>query len=160
MSVLKNRHVVVAALVAPVLALIAWFSVDYFFAETPQAAVEGGRYALVEKPNCRWESGGCGLKNNDFELEIVFERLGGNVLRLSLDSVFPLDGVMLAVARDDVEVRPPEPMNPAGPGGTVWTLDTVVMQPGEERLRLVASAGGALYYGDVSTAFVKETGGG
>ena len=160
MNALKNRHVVVAALVAPVLALIAWFSVDYFFGETPQAAVEGGRYALVEKPNCRWESGGCGLKNNDFELEIVFERLADGGLRLNLDSVFPLEGVMLAVVRDDVEVLPPQAMNAARPGGTAWTLDTIVAQPGEERLRLVASSGGALYYGDVSTAFVKEIGGG
>ena len=79
MSVLRNKHVLVSALVAPLLALMAYFAIDHFMGETPHAAVEGRSYPLVEKPGCRWESGSCGLKNNEFELDMVYERLGGFV---------------------------------------------------------------------------------
>ena len=78
MSILKNRHVLVASLVAPLLALLAWFAIDFFTSETPHAAVEGQSYALVEKPNCRYDSGLCGLKNNDFELELSYRRISGD----------------------------------------------------------------------------------
>jgi hypothetical protein len=158
MNVLKNKHVLVASLVAPVLALIAWFAVDYLFGEKPHAAVEGASYALVEKPDCRWESGHCGLKNNDFELTIGFERLPGGRLRLQLDSVYPLDGVVLALSLDDRETQPPQAMRPASPDGLRWTLDTAPIRAGEERVRLVAASGGVDYFGEASTAFMREAG--
>jgi hypothetical protein len=156
MNVLKNKHVLVASLVAPVLALIAWFAVDYLFGEKPHAAMEGSSYALVEKPDCRWESGHCGLKNNDFELTMAFERLPGGQLRLQLDSVFPLDGVMLALALEGRETQPPQAMRPAGSDGLRWTLDTSPVRAGEERIRLVAASGGVNYFGEASTEFMRE----
>jgi hypothetical protein len=157
MSVFRNRHVVVAALVAPVLALIAYFAIDFFFGETPHAAVEGQSYPLAETPGCRWASGACGLKNNEFELTLSFRTVGGETLLL-LESAHALDGVMLSVARDEAELAPPRPMAPAADDGRRWTLDVVVPEPGRDRLRLAASAGGTLYFGDASTAFVQSTG--
>jgi hypothetical protein len=153
MSVLRNKHVLVAALVAPVLALIAWFAIDFFMGETPSAAVEGQSYPLAEKPGCRWESGSCGLKNNEFELDMVYERLGGDLLRLELESAFPLDGIMLAVVMSETDEQPPQPMQALGPGGTRWKLEIRVPQPETDRIRLAASAGGSVYFGDVSTRF-------
>ena len=153
MNFFKHRHVVVAALVAPVLALIAYFGMDYIFSEAPQAAQEGQSYPLVEKPNCRYDSGFCGLKNNEFELDLSYRRLGVSRLVLNLESVFPLEGVLLAVVRNENDDQPPVPMNAAGTDGTQWTMEIMVSDPQTQRLRLVASAGGALYYGDVSTRF-------
>ena len=153
MNFFKHRHVVVAALVAPVLALIAYFGMDYIFSETPQVAQEGQSYPLVEKPNCRYDSGLCGLKNNEFELDLSYRRLGVSRLVLNLESVFPLEGVMLAVVRNENDDQPPVPMIAAGTDGTQWTMEIMVSDPQTQRLRLVASAGGALYYGDVSTRF-------
>jgi hypothetical protein len=153
MSVLRNKHVLVAALVAPVLALIAWFAIDFFMGETPSAAVGGQSYPLVEKPGCRWESGSCGLKNNEFELDMVYQRLGGDLLRLELESAFPLDGIMLAVVMSETDEQPPLPMQPFGPDGTRWKLEIRVPQPETDRIRLAASAGGSVYFGDVSTRF-------
>jgi len=158
MKVLKNRHVLVASLVAPVLALIAWFAVDHLLGEKPHAAVEGSSYALVEKPDCRWESGHCGLKNNDFELTIAFERLPGGYLRLQLDSVFPLEGVMLGVALGDEQTQPPRAMSPASSDGLRWTLDATAVRAGDERIRLVAASGGVNYFGEASTEFMREAG--
>ena len=66
----SNKHVLVAMLVAPVLAIMAWFAVDYFVAERPHAAEEGATYTLLAKSNCRYASGKCDLENADFELTI------------------------------------------------------------------------------------------
>ena len=153
MSVLKNRHVLVAALVAPLLALIAYFASDYFFGEAPQVAVEGQSYPLVEKPSCRWESGYCGLKNNEFELDLQVREVDGETLLL-LESVFALEGVMLSVGREEAEGAQPVPMRAVDEEGRRWSLPLIVPAPGQDRIRLVAAADGSLYYGDVSTAFM------
>lgn len=153
MNVLKNRHVLVAALVAPLLALIAYFASDYFFSEAPQVAVEGQSYPLVEKPSCRWESGYCGLKNNEFELDLAVREVDGETLLL-LESVFALEGVMLSVGREETEGAQPVPMRAADEEGRRWSLPLIVTAPGQDRIRLVAAADGSLYYGDVSTAFM------
>ena len=153
MNFFKHRHIVVAALVAPVLALIAYFGMDYMFGEAPHAAVEGQSYSLVEKPNCRYGSGLCGLKNSDFELDLSYRRTGGNRMMLDLESAFPLEGVMLAVVRDENDEQAPIPMNAVGSDGTEWTMEVMVSNPETQRIRLVASADGALYFGDVSTRF-------
>ena len=159
MNVLRNRHVLVAALVAPVLALIAYFASDYFFGETPQVAVEGQSYPLVEKPSCRWESGYCGLKNNEFELDLQVREVDGETLLL-LESVFALEGVMLSVGREEAEGAPPAPMQAADEEGRRWSLPLFVPAPGQDRIRLVAAADGSLYYGDVSTEFMRSAGSG
>jgi hypothetical protein len=153
MNVLKNRHVLVAALVAPLLALIAYFASDYFFGEAPQVAVEGQSYPLVEKPSCRWESGYCGLKNNEFELDLQVREVDGETLLL-LESVFALEGVMLSVGREEAEGAQPVPMRAVDEEGRRWSLPLIVPAPGQDRIRLVAAADGSLYYGDVSTAFM------
>ena len=155
MNFLRNRHMLVAALVAPVLALIAYFAVDHFFGEPPHAAIEGQSYPLVEKPNCRWESGSCGLKNNEFELDMSYRLLGNGRVALSLESSHPLDGVLLAVVNDDSGATAPAPMDSARNDGTLWMLEVTVGQPGVQRMQLAASAGGSVYFGDVSTAFMQ-----
>lgn len=153
MNFFRHRHVVVAALVAPVLALIAWFSVDYFMGESPHVSIDGMTYPLVEKPNCRYDSGSCGLKNNDFELELAYQRLEGDRLLLSLESAFPLDGVMVAVERQGAEPPPPAAMDPVKAGGRHWQIELSVSEPQSDRLQLATTASGSHYYGDVSFAF-------
>jgi len=65
-----NKHVIIAMLVAPVLAIMAWFAVDYFIGERPHAAKEGAAYTLIAKSNCRYDSGQCDLENSDFKLNL------------------------------------------------------------------------------------------
>lgn len=153
MNILKNKHVLVASLVAPLLAILAYFAMDYLFSDPPHAAVEGQSYPLVEKPNCRYDSGYCGLKNNDFELEMSYSRLGGNRLLLSLKSVFPLEGVMAAVVKSETQESSPRPMKAEAGDGLAWSMELTVSEPETDRIRVVASAGGSLYFGDVSTRF-------
>lgn len=153
MSVWSNKHVVIATLMAPVLALIAYFGVNTFLGETPHAAAPGESYELVEKPNCRYSSGMCGLKNGEFELTLTYQMRGTARMLLSLESVHPLEGVLLAMIENDSDEQPPVEMQATSSDGLHWSLDLARPDPEIHRLRLVASAEGALYFGDAATSF-------
>lgn len=147
-----------AALMAPILGLVSYFAVDAFISEKPEAAQAGQSYMLVEKPNCRYSSGKCGLKNADFELEFSFDRLEGNRLLLRLASGHPLDGVLLAQQVNESDESQPRQMNPAGKDGLTWAIEINNPDPENQRLHLVASANGALYVGDAALKFtLKES---
>ena len=156
MSFWKNKHVLAATLAAPVLALIAYFGVGALFGEKPQPAEAGQSYQLVEKPNCRYSSGQCGLKNVDFELTFSFERLGNDRLLLKLKSENPLDGIKLALVHNGIDEDKPRDMQPSGRDGTNWSLDIPLPDPERDRLHLVASSMQTLYFGDVATKFTSE----
>jgi len=156
MSLWKSKHVVVALLVAPVLAILSYFALDALVGEKPKPAQEGQSYPLAEKPNCRYGSGRCGLKNADFELELSTLELGENRVALTLTSEFPLDGVVISLVENERDATPPEGMQPRSGDGRAWSLDIARPDPERHRLRLVASAQGSLYYGDVATKFTRD----
>jgi len=149
----KNKHVLIATMMAPVLALIAYFGVNALVGEKPHVAEAGQSYVLVEKPNCRHSGGICGLKNGDFELSLSFEWLDNGRMLLELESAHALDGVLLALVESEASEDPPVDMRPVGNDGLAWTLDVAHPDPDSHRLRLVASANQALYFGDIATKF-------
>lgn len=148
-----NKHITAAMLVAPILAVLAYFGAGHLFGEKPQPAVEGQTYRLAEKPNCRWDSGRCGLRNADFELEFSITGREPGRLALQLQSVFPLDGALLAVIAGDGSEEGPQPMRAEGTDGLIWSTEIRMPQPDQDRLRLAASVAGVSYYGEVSTEF-------
>jgi len=152
----KNKHLLVATLMAPILGLIGYFAVSALVGEKPKPAQAGQSYMLVEKPNCRYSSGLCGLKNSDFELEIRFDRLPGERLLLKLQSEYPLDGVMLAQMVNEDDDSPPKPMRAMGQDGLNWSMEIWNPDPENQRLRLVASSGGAYYIGDAALKFTYD----
>jgi hypothetical protein len=153
MAFFRNRHMVVATLMAPVLALISYFAVDAMFSEDPQPAEQGQSYPLVEKPGCRYGSGQCALENGEFKLELRIEPLGGDRRLLRVSSAFPLEGVMVAVVAGELEKSAPRAMDPDDGDGLAWSLELPATDPELDRLRLVASADGSLYFGDAATRF-------
>ena len=153
MSALKNNHLLIAMLMAPVLALFAYYGVNALVGETPHAAEAGQSYQLVEKPNCRHSGGICGLKNGDFELTLSFEWLDNGRMLLRLESVHLLDGVLVALVENDAGEKSPVDMRPLGDDGLSWSLDLAHPDPERHRLYLVASANQALYFGDVAMKF-------
>ncbi len=153
MSIFKNKHMMVATLMAPLLGLGTYLAVDMFVSEKPKVAEPGQNYLLVEKPNCRRSTGRCGLKNAEFELELSFDRLAGNSLLLKLRSAHPLDGVLLGQMVNEDDETPPIPMRPASPDGLYWDIEFTNPDPANQRLRLVASANESLYMGDVALKF-------
>ena len=159
MSIFQNRHVQIAMVLAPLLGVVSYFVTKDLGGEDPHAAVEGQSYQLVEKPNCRRNSGVCDLKNGDFELKLNAEWLGADRQRLMLSSVFPLDGVMIALVENEADEQPPVPMQPMGDDGLNWSLEMAHADPEHDRLHLVASASQSLYFGDVAMKFtLRETG--
>jgi len=155
MSFWKNKHVLVATLAAPVLAVVSYFGIGAIFGEKPMPAEAGRSYQLIEKPNCRYNSGLCGLKNVDFELTISFERLGNDRLLLQLKSENPLDGIKLAFVQNGIDEQKPRDMQPSGKDGLNWSLDIPLPDPERDRLHLVASSMQTLYFGDVATKFTS-----
>ena len=156
MSIFKSKHVVTASIVAPVLALIGYFGVNALVGESPQAAEEGQSYQLVEMPSCRYSSGHCTLKNSDFELNLSTESLGGDRLLLLLKSEFPLDGVKVALIEHETDEKQPVDMQATGEQGLDWSLEIARPDPERNRLRLVASANGSLYFGDAAMKFTLQ----
>lgn len=153
MSFWKNKHMTVAMLVAPLLGVGSYFLVDHFVGEKPQAAEAGQSYPLVAKPNCRRGGGYCGLKNKDFELTLSYEKAGDGRLLLKLESVYPLDGVMIALGVSESEQNPPAPMLLSDEDGMNWSIEIANPDPDRHRLYLAASSGQSLYFGDVATKF-------
>ena len=147
MSFWKNKHVLIATLAAPVLGLVSYYGVGAIFGEKPKPAEAGQSYQLVEKPNCRYNSGECGLKNVDFELTLSYERGGADRLLLKLVSENPLNGVKLALVQNSIDEEMPRDMRSIGGDGLNWSLDIPVPDPERDRLHLVAlSHANALFW--------------
>ncbi|MEL6948593.1 MAG: hypothetical protein AAGM16_00535 [Pseudomonadota bacterium] len=141
----KNKHVIIALLVAPVLAILAWFAVDRMVAEEPQAAVAGGAYELVARPNCRYASGECELVNNDFQLSLA---LSDGVM--TLNASHALNGVQIAFGDSAGTYGVPQTLEGAGQSWQLAFADASA----DESIRVLASAGGASYYAETSLAFI------
>ncbi len=153
-----NKHLVVAMIVAPILALVSYFSIDRMVSETPKAAVEGASYVLAELPNCRYSSGICGMRNGDFIVKMKTETVNGSEVFLKLNSVFALDGVLVAVADakdQDMTLVTPDKMRADDDSMQSWTLQLPKFDPQVSRLHLAISSKDVLYYGDVQTKFTE-----
>ena len=153
-----NKHVIVAMIVAPVLSILAWFSVGEFIGEKPQVARPGQSYPLVEKSNCRYESGLCELENEDFRLKLFYvDDAAGR--QLVLRSSHALEGVIISVGIPEGK-EPPDAMRSADGQQLEWRLVLDYRPAPEERIRLVASAAGSTYYGEAGTLFLQPGEGG
>lgn len=156
MNPFKNKHILLAAIVAPVLGLLTYYAVGVLTGEKPQAAEQGRSYPLVALPNCRRGGGKCELKNGDFALELRTEPFEGDRILLSLKSDFPLEGVVVSLAGDAAGNGQPLDMRPQGDNGQNWVLVLPRPEPGRDRLRLAASASQSLYFGEFSTSFMAD----
>jgi len=151
----KNWHVVAALLVAPVLAILAWFAVDRFVAERPHVAKPGQDYSLVAKSNCRWPSGACDLINESFRLTLMPAALDATALRLRIESRFPLSAATVGLAPAAGVSSDPVAFSPAGDDATVWS-GTLPAPRGEGAvLQIVVSADGSRYFAEVPVVFLS-----
>lgn len=150
-----NKHVVTALIVAPILAILSYFAVGYWVAEPPQKVEAGGNYKLAEKPNCRYTSGVCELKNGDFEVRILPQELSDGAIRLSLTSTQPLDGAKIALVEQDNESNT-KPMNwqSIDDDRQQWQVD-IHPSSAEQQLQLVFSFNEALFFGETQLTFIE-----
>ncbi|MEM6817485.1 MAG: hypothetical protein AAF578_01735 [Pseudomonadota bacterium] len=148
----KNKHVVIAMLVAPILSVIAWFAVDRMVGEQPHAAKKGGAYELVGRSNCRYASGVCELSNGEFELTINAESTDG---KLSLVASHTLSGAVAARGTSDQDYRREVSFVPESAESNRWWIDLGPDAQATDRIRLAVSASGATYYAELPMTFIE-----
>lgn len=149
-----NKHVVIAMLVAPMLAIMAWYAVDHFVGEQPHAAKPGNAYPLIARSNCRYDSGQCDLANGDFEVTLRATRIGDARMTVEARSVFPLQKATIGLVESGTEDAP-LPMTEMDTSATQWLA--TLSRPGSEEstLRFAALAADVTYYAEVPVTFLQ-----
>ncbi|GAM78302.1 hypothetical protein JCM19241_6133 [Vibrio ishigakensis] len=149
----KNKHFIVALLVCPILATIAYFGVDLAVSEKPHAAKEGESYKLISKSNCRYTSGLCDMENGEFKVQFRSEKLTPSTLTLSLSSKYPLDGIAVALATSEEQIKPTE-MTSMDSSAQKWSIDLPADNIENKKLRMAIRSDDVLYFGEAETKFV------
>ncbi|SIO25324.1 hypothetical protein SAMN05444724_2422 [Salinivibrio sp. ES.052] len=148
---LTNKHVVIAMLVAPVLAVIAYFAVDASVSEPPKAAQPGQSYPLAVRSNCRYTSGFCQLENGDMKLKLESQGVEDSRLTLRLVSELPLEGAQISLAETS-----PQAMQVTDSHGTVWQVSLPAPTSDEAQIRLAVSMEGSRYFAETPVTFIEH----
>ncbi len=157
-NVLTNKHLIIALIVAPILAIIAYYAVDYSVSEKPHKAIQGGSYPLIAKSNCRYESGKCTFENGDISIDIQVERIGATTINISLLSNIDLEGAKIALVNAGDQSLP-NTMQSINKPQTEWQISLSTELLDKSQLQLALSANDTLYYGQTETTFISyETG--
>ncbi len=141
-------------LVAPVLAIIAWFAVDYLVAERPHAAQEGAAYTLVAKSNCRYASGQCDLENADFRLSIRPTMQAATSIAIVVTSSHALDAATVGLVENGTASEPIRFTRTSDQGMEWQGLVTPPTKP-DASLRIAVTAQGATWYAEVPVVFLE-----
>ena len=154
MAMWKNKHVVVALIVAPILSILAWFAVGHLVGEKPQAAKEGDIYTLVARSNCRYASGSCDLHNSDFKLTLEPDMLAASSVALTMTASHSLQSAALGLV-DSGSADAPAPMTATGENGKTW--QGLIPRPSspDAVIRVAVTAQGATWYAEVPTVFLE-----
>ena len=152
----KNKHVVIAMLVAPVLSIMAWFAVDYFLSERPQAAKEGATYTLIAKSNCRYDSGQCDLENAEFKISIRPMSVTSSGIQLEMTSAFPLQSATLGLVNNGTPAAPSKMLATTGEA-LHWT--TRIDRPSNDSstIRVAVTSDGSTWYAEIPVIFLRLT---
>lgn len=151
----KNKHVVIAMIVAPILAVLAWFAVGAMVGEQAQVAEPGAAYPLVARSNCRWESGECELTNNDLEMTILPLELGAQYTRLSLDSDLPLTQATFALLLGENEVTANAEHDASPDAPAQMTVTIPAFADPEAMLRVAVTVQESIYFAEVPVLFMR-----
>ena len=147
-----NKHVIVAFIVAPILAVITYYAVDYVVAEKPQAAQKGANYKLATRPNCLHQSGMCGFFNGDVEFDILWE--GGDSgygLVKVISKRLPLSGIKMAFGDPNLTMPMDLKMSEGNP--LEWSVPMNYRPAPDEAIHVVAAINDSLYFGETTAAF-------
>ncbi|WP_261816182.1 hypothetical protein [Vibrio gallicus] len=151
----KNKHFIIAMVVTPILASIAYFGVDMALSEKPHAAKEGESYKLISKSNCRYTSGLCDMENGEFKVQFRSEQLTDKTLTLSLTSKFPITGIAVALADSTASSeQKPTDMTATNDTQKNWSVQLPSQDIDTKKLRVAIKADSNLYFGEAETKFV------
>ena len=150
----KNKHVIVALLVAPILSILAWYAVGNLFGEKPHAAEEGEIYTLVGRSNCRYASGSCDLHNSDFRLTLEPDMLAASSVALTMTASHRLRSAAIGLVEDGT-AEAPAPMTSTDDSGTTW--QGLIPRPSspDAVIRVAVTAQGATWYAEIGTVWLE-----
>jgi hypothetical protein len=151
----KNKHVVIAMLVAPLLAIIAWYGVDSIVAERAETAKPGEHYPLVARSNCRYDSGQCDLVNNDFKLIIHAVEVQPYKTTLTLESEFQLTSATLSLVSGNNEELATVVAGDASDMPVQWTVTIASAAVPPAVLRVAVSVQQSIYFAEVPVIFIQ-----
>jgi len=157
MNILKNKHMILAMFVAPVLAIIAYFSVDYMVSEKPRAAQPGSTYKLAAKSSCRYKSGACTLKNGDVEVHIRAQRFDAEDVELVMHSELAIEHAIISYVIGDFASEPvqmPVLTNQASAETSDRHIFLQLDNPEKTKLRFALNISGVMYYAETTAIFV------
>ena len=152
LAFLKNRHVVTAMIVAPLLAVIAWFAVDRLVAERPHVAREGRAYPLIARSDCRYTSGQCSLENASFKSTLRYDQAGGT---LSLKSSHALQNATIGFVTAAGHENPPRAMNATDASRQSWRLPVRRDLDPKTLARIALRANNAYYFAETQMVFIE-----
>jgi hypothetical protein len=154
MAMWKNKHVIVAMIVAPILSILAWYAVGFLIGEKPQAAESGETYKLVARSNCRYASGACDLHNADFKLSIRPEMLAASSVSLVMTSSHALQSAAMGLVENE-SAPAPAPMTRTDEGGLEWQGLLPRPSSDDATIRIAVTAGGSAWYAEVPVVFLE-----
>lgn len=155
MKFFTNKHVIASLIIAPILAVLAWFAVDDYVSEKPQSALAGQSYNLIAKSNCRWESGYCFLENEDLEIHITTNNQKYGQNSLMVRSQIPIDLLNFALVSEPGKDSSPMAMKPINPDYTEWVSDELNLQ-NNQFLQFVFGINQSRFYAETPTTFVYK----
>ncbi len=153
MQILKNKHLILAMFVAPLLAIIAYFGVDSFVSETPHVAQQGESYKLAAKSNCRYQSGACTLKNGDIEVKLSARVINGNQVEVVLESEMPVQNALISIAGEGEEPVP-SIMSSRTELNDILSAKFYQFDTEKSILRLALTIADTVYYAETATIFI------
>lgn len=149
---LKNKHLILAMFITPVLAILAYFATDYMVSEKPQMAQQGEVYKLAASSNCRYQSGVCTLKNGDVEVSVRAQRIDNNQLELIVNSELEVQSALVLFVNDK-EDNKSKPVTMRAESKNSWKIK-LNQNKDENTLRLALGIDGSLYYAETSATFI------
>lgn len=152
-SFFRNKHVIIAMFVAPLLAVLSWYVVDDIVAEKPHSARSGQSYPLMAMSNCRYKSGQCTLKNGDIKLTLQASKRDNGATRYVMTSTLPVQGAMITLSRAEESPHPVTmvPVDGEIPG---WRADLAPVTADDAILRLAVNIDDSIYFAETGILFV------
>lgn len=153
----KNKHVIVAVIVAPILAILSYLGVDQLVSEKPHAAMQDASYPLAAKSGCRYASGECRLENGEVKITLKPGIATGAGTSIELVSSLPIDGARVAVVNGSEESEPVS-FVAEDKDQRIWSVDISRAASETSLLRLVVSSGDSVFFAEVESVFLHQSG--
>ncbi|MFK7793965.1 MAG: hypothetical protein AB8B89_01325 [Gammaproteobacteria bacterium] len=152
MSFFKNKHVVTAIIVAPILAIASYYLVDLAVKEQPRKAVEGQAYKLIAKSNCRFSSGACDLENGNFKSTITIATFDGKQTLL-LNANNSLQQATVGFVTSNGHESGPFELTASDATNKQWFTEFSVPADSSTTLRVALSANDVHYFSETGMGF-------